>query len=131
MELMSLNLFLMQKYALHTINFLNDKNYWQTSCWIRTRISTTSVKIIFTQVPWSIQSRCQKVQCFTKTCSNWRFSNLWDHYLYTGLGMVYSLVHNHDNMHIVGASDLQGMLTRPRPLTLKARVCSALNLYFA
>lgn len=27
MELMSLNLFLMQKYALHTINFLNDKNY--------------------------------------------------------------------------------------------------------
>lgn len=27
MELMSLNLFVMQKYALHTINFLNDKNY--------------------------------------------------------------------------------------------------------
>lgn len=27
MEIMSLNLFLMQKYALHTINFLNDKNY--------------------------------------------------------------------------------------------------------
>lgn len=99
-DFVSFRLFVMQKHALYKNNLFNEACYLQTS--FGTRISRTSIKLIFKQVLWSIQWPCLQVQCFIKTHSDWRFSYSLDHYFYIRLTTGSSFFHDLNNKHTTG-----------------------------
>lgn len=120
--------FVMQKHALYTNNLFNEACYLQTS--IGTRISRTSIKLIFTQVLWSIQLHCQQVQCFIRAHADWRFSHFLDHYSYTGLTTISSVFHDLDDEHTAGATGRLGMLTPPIHLIIPLSFYRSMLLSF-
>lgn len=88
--------FLLPMSKTHGITItLNTKMFLNEASW-------TSIKIIFTQVLWSIQWPCLQVQCFIKTHSDWRFSYSLDHYFYIRLTTGSSFFHDLNNKHTTG-----------------------------